>query len=302
VRHLRILGLCLAGVLAVIALAASSAFAATPEWGQCYAKTGGKYANSNCTTKAKKGKGEYEWRKGTEVANRKFKGSSGEGVLHSKFEFCVRGNEDPACEGKENEEPILLEVSVSCESQNNVGETSGKNAVKNVVVTFYGCKALGVAPCSNTPNEGEIKVNLLSGELGFINKSTDEVGIALTPQKKKGDFAEFTCSLGGSLLTTTVGVAPNTTHEKAVYAPKGGGDSIISPITPVNEMTSSFTQVYSENGEDENVPANFEGKKIDVLEAFIYNAAEPEYRSAWSKAGEELTNVSTPEEPGEIKA
>ncbi len=304
-RHVRMLGLCLVAVFAIAAVAATAASAASPEWGQCYAKSGGKYANSNCTVKAKKGAGEYEWRKGTEVEHKKFTGASGEGVLHAKFEACVRGNENPSCtkEEIEKEESLILEVSVACESQSNIGETSGKNEVKNVVVTFVGCKALGVAPCSNTPNEGEIKVNLLKGKLGYINKANKEVGLDLTPAKKKGDFAEFTCSLGGTLLTTTVGVAPNTTHEKAEYAPKGGGDGIISPITPIDEMTPSFTQTYTENGEDENVPSKFEGSApLQVLEGFIYNAKEPEYRTAWSKAGEALTNVSSPEEPGEIKA
>jgi hypothetical protein len=305
VRHVRMLGLCLVALLAVAAIVAASASAASPEWGQCFEKAGGKYANSNCTTKAAKGKGTFEWRKAAEVAKKKFKGASGEGVLHAKFEFCVRGNEDPACskEQIEKQEPIILEISVACESQSNVGEASGKDEVKNVVVTFTGCKALGVAPCSNTPNAGEIKVNLLKGKLGFIDKANNEVGLDLTPAKAKGDFAQFTCELGETLLTTTVGVAPNTIHEKAVYAPKGGGDGIISPITPINEMSSTFTQEYKENGEDENVPTKFEGSApLQVLESFLYNPKEAEYRSSWSKAGEALTNVSTPEEPVEIKS
>ena len=83
------LGLCLAGALAVIALVASSAMAGKPEWGQCYAKKGGKYANSNCATKAKKGKGEYEWRKGTAVTgNRSFRGVGGKSLLKAAYASC----------------------------------------------------------------------------------------------------------------------------------------------------------------------------------------------------------------------
>ena len=74
-RHVRMLGLCLVAVFAVAAIAASSA-SALPEWGQCEAKAGGKYSDRNCQTKAKKGKGEYEWRKATEVgkSEKQFRG------------------------------------------------------------------------------------------------------------------------------------------------------------------------------------------------------------------------------------
>ena len=67
-------------------------------------------------------------------------------------------------------------------------------------------------------------------------------------------------------------------------------------------MSDSFTQIYTTNEEDENIPNKFEGKPLQVLEAEIYNTNEPEYMSAWSKAGESITNVNTPEEEVEIKA
>ncbi len=139
----------------------------------------------------------------------------------------------------------------------------------------------------------------LKGELGYINKAAKEVGVRLEPAKKHGPFAEFFCS--GFNLNTTVGVG--NTKEGAAYSPenKGGNDQIISPITPVNTMSSTFTQVYTGNYTTvENVPNKFEGKPVSLLEDYLVN---PEGNSSkWSKAVEEITNVNTPSEEGEIKA
>ena len=300
-RHIRMLGLCLAAVMVVVAFAASSAFAKGPEWGQCYAKAGGKYANAGCTTKAKKGKGEYEWRKGAEITHRKFTGEGGTGILNADLEACVRGNEDASCtpEQIEKEEAEYLSIYVECTHEHAIGEAKGKDEVTNVQVVFTGCKALGSLPCSNSSNAEEVKVNLLKGELGYINKSNKEVGVDLTPVVSKGSFAQFNC---GTDLTTTVGVETSK-KEKPVYpGKKGGGDGIISPVTPIDQMSDAFTQTYTTTEADENIPNKFEGKPLQVLEAQVYNTEQPEYIVAWSKAGESITNVNTPEEEVEIKA
>ncbi len=69
VKHIKLTGLCLIAVFAVAAIAAATASAAaSPEWGQCVPKVKGKYTNANCTTK---GKGEYEWVKGTSIPGKK---------------------------------------------------------------------------------------------------------------------------------------------------------------------------------------------------------------------------------------
>jgi hypothetical protein len=306
VRHLRMLGLCLVAVLAVAVAAAGTASAATPEWGQCYEKTGGKYADSNCQTKAAKGAGKYEWRKATQITKKKFSGgseSTSRPLLVSAVEECVRtrGKTDPGCEGEEVKEGIHTEI--ECESETNTGEISGKDEVKNVDARFFGCKLIGTAPCSNTATSGEINVNVLKGKLGYINKNATpkEVGVLLEPATKKGLFAQFEC---GNLVEVLVGAAPGTTDETGHYATKGGGDGIISSITPVNTMTSDFTQVFtSEHLVDENIPSKFEGSgPLKVLEDEVYSISEPEYASDWSAAAEILTNVNSGEEPAEIKA
>jgi hypothetical protein len=310
-RHLRMVGLCLVAVFAIAAVAATSA-SALPEWGQCYAKEGtGKYLK-NCVTKATTKTlpaAKYEWRKGTEVAKKHFEGGNvgSGGVLAGEYIGCAteagdvyRGPET-ACESKGGVKNVLLgkPISVECESEHNAGEAAGAKEVKNVSVVFRGCKALGSIPCSNTPNVGEIQVNPLKGALGYINKSKKEVGVLLEPFVKHGEFAKFNC--GGS-IATVVGVGNE--KEGAAYSPEktGGYDGIISPITPVNTMTSAFTQTYTMNAKFENIPSKFEGKHIELLESYLFNPEKPEYTSMWSKAGETITNVNTPEEEVEIKA
>ncbi len=298
-RHVRMLGLCLVAVLAVAAVVATSASAKSPEWGQCYAKAKGKYADSNCQTKAKKGAGTFEWRKGTQVANTGFNGAGGTGILTSTFILCepAAKREPGTCAEKGQEEVKFGPITVECTSESSHGETTGKNGVKNIDVKFNGCVALGSIPCSNTTTEGEIVTNILKGELGYINKGSKEVGVDLNPNTKNGEFAKFSCAIG---LTTVVGVGNK--KEGTAYPGKGGGDGIISPITPVNQMTNEFTQTYVINEQEENIPNKFEGKPLQVLEAYLYNTSEPSASSKWSKSGETIVNVNTPNEEGEIKA
>jgi hypothetical protein len=299
------LGLCLVAVFAVAAVAATSAMA-LPEWGQCYAKAGGKYANSNCTVKAKKGAGEFEWRKGASVepSQRKFSGAGGLGILAGEYKICEpHASRRTHCENEGEEVEYFGEpLNVECESEFNHGETSGAKGVANIAVIFRGCKLLGSVPCSNTSNEGEIQTSTLKGELGYINKSTKDVGVLLEPTIKHGLFADFTC-IGGA-IGTAVGVGNKT--EGAAYSPEstGGYDGIISPVTPVNEMSTEFTQVYTINGSEENVPNSFEGKHIELLESYLYNTGEPGVSTKWSRAGESITNVNKQlsGEPVEIKA
>ena len=304
-RHVRMLGLCLVAVCAIAALGATTASAGLPEFGQCYEKTGGKYANSNCTTKAKKGAGTFEWRKEPQVSGSKvFHGEGGAGVLTGEYKICEPAEErSPSC-GAEEQEEVLLEkpLNIECEKESNFGEFSGTKDVKHIAVRFKGCKLLGAVPCQNTPTEGEVLVNPLKGSLGYINKSSKEVGVLLEPETKKGRFATFSCNLGETPLTTVVGVG--NAKEGAAYSPEnhGGYDGIISPITPVNTMTNQLTQVYTVNENEENVPSKFEGKHIELLESYVFNATEPQRTTKWSKAGEAITNVNTSETEGEIKA
>ena len=54
-----------------------------------------------------------------------------------------------------------------------------EDQILNVSVKFKGCRIFGSAPCSNGTEEGEIQVNTLKGELGYINASEHKVGVRL---------------------------------------------------------------------------------------------------------------------------
>ncbi len=309
-------GLCLVAVFALAAVTAASASAKSPEWGKCEAQVGGKYADGNCQTKASKGAGAFEWHKGATLPNVPFTGESvgNGGVLYSLSFQCLKGNEhyaDPehpvsrkTCESEGFKYSETGDNEIECEKESATGEASGKNSLVNVQVTFKGCKFFGSTPCTGAGlTSGEIKTSTLKGSLGAINKTTKEVGALLEPATKHGPFAKFVCLSGSTFITVGVG----NKKDGAFWTPenKGGNDQVISPITPVNQMTSKFTQVYSTNLEEdiENLPNKFEGKPRSSLEEFSSTfQGETLYgQSMWSAAGEEITNVNTPEKPGEIK-
>ena len=200
--------------------------------------------------------------------------------------------------------------------------------MKNVHVVFNGCKALGALPAESegslgTPqhqeylesggggnvgaNQERITVNVLKGRLGYVNKSATpepEVGLLLEPETIRGPFTRFL--IGTVNLETEVGVGNAT--EGAFYKPEatGGSDGIISPMTPVNTMTHKFKQIYklsTEPGHEfENLPSHFEGGQFEGLEDVAKFPFEPSQGTAWSGAGEEITNENTVEGEAEIKA
>jgi len=355
VRHVRMLGLCLVAVFAVCAYAVSSATAG-PTWVKCEkVGPGHNYTGPNCTKaeKAKpKGTGEYELRKAPEVsakrvaegksANIPFSGGSvgGGGVLTTGWWNCLatNGNNVPGetqeigetrqqcAEGKGEYKYAEFAVFVECENEASVGEVEGTNKVANVHVTFKGCNAYGIVPCTGSGlAEGEIKTNTLKGELGYPEpkgKEKHEAAIVLEPVHKKGLFTSFICPGVGTSVEVGEGGVKNVNNKgrkqnvwytgpNGEYTggteKNGGYDQIISPITPTNEMTSKFRQVYSTeevaHGVIENIPRKFEGKHISQLETVIYS--EPGTGTTggvWGSAGEAITNEVTSEEAGEIEA
>ena len=331
-RHVRMLGLCLIAVFAVAAVAATSA-SALPEWGRCEAKTGGNYTDANCTVKAKpKGSGSYEWKKGTEIGADRFTGSSeGKGgLLYTEFPECeeqvspynhYEATTRASCAAKGGERKNEGHgYVIECAEENSSGEAVGKDELKNIAVTFTGCKLFGTIPCQNGHAE-EITTNTLKGKLGYIDKANKEVGVLLEPAKAKGTFSVFNCP--GFPVDISVGVGnskegaahtstgcdqecPGATPAEEKH---GGYDGIISPITPVNTMTSAYTQEYKVT-EPNNCPENtvgpnnepkLENKHIDVLELLQTNPTTHE-SLMFGCAAEEITNVATPNTPGEIKA
>jgi hypothetical protein len=295
-RHVRMLGLCAATALAVVALAglaASSAFAKVEE-GQCYAKEGGSYANSNCTAKAKKGSGAYEWRKASELGNKNVDTEGGAGVLSSSAEVCSSGANEKECTGGST----IDTVSVECQREHGGGTlTPSGTGLEKTVVYFYECKALGAISCSNSEAE-EIITDPLTATFGYINKASKEAGVDLNPQVKHGEFAKFTC---GGVIETVVGAA--SSKEFPHYPGKGGGDGIVSSIAPTDQMGAELTQDYTINPEtNENIPSKLEGKPVQLLEDYIEGTQGT--RSKWAAGGETIVNMDklASGEEAELKA
>jgi hypothetical protein len=285
-----------------------------------------------------KGTGEYEWRKASEVAEQRgegtvlhvpFTGAGGEGVLSTALRACEseEGNAGSTttrqgCEEKSGEgyHELVYEGEVPgvvCEAEHAVGTTSGKNKVENIKVSFEGCEyfAGGLCTSSGAANEGEVDTALLKGKLGWITKSPKVVGVVLEPATSHAPFANFLC---GGFAEFTVGVGnkkegtwytssgcggecPGATPEEEKH---GGYNQVISPITPINKMTNAFTQVYTRAAEAPfgNVPHALYNKHISALETKPGLPALPEIEFDWAASSEEITNVNTPEEEGEIKA
>jgi hypothetical protein len=313
VRHVRMLGLCLVAALAVTAYAVSSA-SALPEWGKCEAKAGGKYEDANCTVKAKgkTGKHSYEWVKGKSLKPVPFSGHSvgSGGVLTSTLRDCLSPSYEAErttrakckSEGFEEYSEEEAAAEVECEAENSSGQAVGQKSIADVHVTFTGCALFGTIPCKGEgAAAGEVKTNELKGFLGYINKAKHEVGVVLEPVQKHGHFAKFEC---GGIDEIVVGVG--NSKEGAQFEPesKGGYDQIISPITPVNQSTSEYTQVYTIESEYPfaNIPNSLQGKHRSTLEAYTNALQQPNFSTDWGSAGEEITNVNTPTEAGEIKA
>jgi hypothetical protein len=354
------MGLGLVAAFAFVALAASSASAAGPEWGRCVAQSKGHYEDGNCTKekfKESKGKktysGKYEWKAGAPAtveceAKKKgnyltsacdtekeskgkveehkgkfekygpnFTAAAGEGVLKASIYECRNSEgrvqvprKNPECEEFENN---IEEIGVECTSEHATGEATGTDEVANVSVRFKGCQLFGIPAETHGLASGEIQVSTLKGKLGYINKSATpepEVGVLLEPAAG-GLFAEF--ELEEVPLTTRVGVGNATAG--AFYEPEatGGYDGVISPITPINQMTHTFTQSYKAQvtkgviptccglgNKVENVPSHFEGGHIELLETYLENTEE-NFKEMWSPAAQELTNTNTVEGEAEIK-
>ena len=115
----------------------------------------------------------------------------------------------------------------------------------------------------------------------------------LEPTQAKGLFAEFLAQEGAVAFKVGVGNAAEGAFYEETPGTPTGNDGIISPITPVNQMTHTFTQDYrvetlepyepaschvshtcpkgsegefGPNKDFLNIPSHFEGGPLEALE------------------------------------
>lgn len=246
-RHMRAAGIWLVAVVAIGALAATSASAATPEYGRCLKaeKTGktynGRFTNSVCTTESGTKTGKYEWFPGAVKNKQTTKG--GKGVLETVTGTAVR-----------------------CETETSVGEFVGTKEVKNVVVTFKGCESAG-SKCSTTgAGTGELVTKKLEGIVGFTNKAAKDTALDLYPAGRTGLFIEFSClgltvAVRGSVLVPVKSDKMGST-EKLVYKATKGKQSIEHfEGEPTDILEASFRGgAYEQSGQTITSVATYEEK------------------------------------------
>jgi hypothetical protein len=283
VKRAKLLGIAVIAAMLIGAIAAASASAALPEWGQCvkfinqHGVGVGKYSDPGCTKLAEPAKtGDWEFKTLTKLVSEGF-----------EPQFTSHGGE-AALE-------TTLGIKTVCKAEEATGELSGTKEVKAVVVIFKGCESnFGGLACENsiTPPLGEeppgqIRTRELKGKLAYISgKGTESpvVGLSLEPEAKKNLFAEFIC---GNVLIVRVG---QSGYDGTGVVPKGAGnDSIISPITPVNMMSITNTQTYSAESGIQAV-THFEGGPEDFLETEISDGFG---EIPFGESGQTLTTINT---------
>jgi hypothetical protein len=263
-KRIRIMGLCIVAALALSAIAASSASAG--EYGQCVAKKKGSYADPNCQTLAKKGKGKFAWAPGPSpscVAVKKGEWTdSGCTVKASKkgkgkFErvACF-----PNCAGYTSttgEAKLVTALgTVKCVGSTDVGRITGPKSDLDTV-SFFGCETKG-AKCTSLRGakaEGEIVTNELEttlidhGEKGLsgLEPKAGEVWVQFSNAKLAHApyLAEFGCAgvgffrVKGSVSgvnTGNVNVMSKTSKQK--FAPGVGEQDLLTDVC----TTSAFTE------------------------------------------------------------
>jgi len=174
-KRMKFFGLCALAVFAVAGFAASSAFAAAPEFGRCVAKTKGKYATSACTT-TKAGTEKFEWEPGPGPKN--------------KFHSVIKEKTTATLE-------TVKGTKITCSAEESPGEFKNAKEVGGVVAKFNGCKTSGL-PCNSAGAKAEEIVTApLGGVLGVEKVSTEgpvKNKLALELHSEAGNIAEFECS------------------------------------------------------------------------------------------------------------
>ena len=199
-------------------------------------------------------KGKYTWVPGAEKA--KFTTTGGIGVLTT-----VGGS------------------SVECKAESSAGEfLPGSNKEETgVVVTFTGCKSLGLNCTSPGHATGELVTNELEGLVGWENKALKKTDLELHPAKgvTSGLFIEFEC-------------------QGLVIKVRG---NILVPIKN-DIMTATETLKYTDAKGKQKPEKWEESAEKQILEASFSNTKN----AAFEQAGQEITSTVKGEEKLELNA
>jgi hypothetical protein len=173
-KRFKVMGLCLIAAFAVTAMAASSAFAAAPEFGRCLAKTGGKFSDAGCVKGVTTG-GKFEWNPGPGPK--------------PNFHSAIKSGTTATLE-------TVGKTKITCTNEESPGEFKNAKEVGGVVAKFNGCKTSGLA-CTTTGDAAEeITTHSLGGVVGVeklgTTHATDKLAVEL--HSESGNIAEFSCA------------------------------------------------------------------------------------------------------------
>lgn len=123
------------------------------------------------------------------------------------------------------------EDNILCKAAKGKGEIFNSTSVKKVEVEDTGCVEEGTTnKCGNKPGatSGTITTKVLDGTVGYVEKATKKVGLALRPETGGEPFAKFNCE--GEAEEVTV---------------KG---CTVGEITPINTSSSKGTLTSVKKG------------------------------------------------------
>jgi hypothetical protein len=256
VRHLRILGMCMVAVFAIAAVTAAGASAEKlPAWGQCEASETheGKYADPGCIEPVKKvyGKttGGYEWH-----------------PLEGRYHFR-NGEIGPTTFETTNGKKI------ECPGGTLETQTvDAPNRVSEMLVTFEGCESEGRVCTSEFEAPGVISNHLnwleeqaIEGEVVYLaGKGTTSPTVGLTLTTEVAGQHLFTVVCENELGSVEIGGAGGKKTERSK------GNTVIGIVSPVDEMTTEYTQTFDQTAGVQE-PTAAEKGKAKSLQMFLSN-------------------------------
>jgi hypothetical protein len=277
-QRFRIVGLCLVALFALSAVAATGASAfvrEAPEVGRCVKKTGGKWKDGGCKTKAVPGEEKFEWQPAFEPGNK----YNEEHPLKLTYTSVSKPETNIQLEttGVAKDNPGKVKSVVKCTGESSKGVVTGPKASIATAITFTGCESSGLKCKSAAAAEGEIKVHELEGLLGWEKISTEgpaknKVANEFTPTEG-AKFVEFNC--GG----IAVGV-------------KG---HVLNPIT-ANKMLLQATVKFAASGGKQK-PEKFANTGTTKL---ILESAFSNIGTEFEQSGQTLTTIQKNAEKLEV--
>jgi hypothetical protein len=246
------LGLCLAGTFTLSAVAASSASAATAEYGECVSHAKGNYTNSNCTTKSKPKKGDFEWIHGPGECYAMKHGEYTNSSCTAKSKKKKKGHFEVSPASYDNwtsydPAPVVLEalepfdIVITCsEGSHMLGELTSGKTIHDNFIQLYGCSGSEAGKASYScqgpgmdeepgdlisgPLNGSLEVEEPSGEL--VTKLTGEDGYmfemvchnpAAPGELQKLRFAGSTTDANAGDLVDQMGLVEYNDFEDAAF-------------------------------------------------------------------------------------